>query len=95
MTQCKGCKATFPPKEGKIFCSARCRAAYWSALHLIKRKHPKRIRDRERDRLLRTLHSGETLAELRERLAHRGNPWPDAETAVRIERYMDAAEDVL
>ena len=51
--------------KGQKFCSECCRVAYWMAQHPRKRKHPKRIRTRERERLYVIIHKGETLEQLR------------------------------
>lgn len=63
---CENCQGVIAqPKSGQKFCSPKCRFEVWEKAHRIKRKHPKRIRSRERDRLYTIIHKGETLAELR------------------------------
>ncbi len=64
---CEQCHAVISaPKAGKRYCSPKCRYAAWEATHRIKRKHPKRIRSRERDRLYTIIHKGETIEQLRQ-----------------------------
>ena len=50
----------------KRFCCPQHRAAQYKLDHIIVRKHPKRIRTRERERLYTIIHRGETLEQLRE-----------------------------
>lgn len=64
---CEQCHAVISaPKPGKRYCSSKCRYAAWEKEHRIKRKHPKRIRSRERDRLYTIIHKGETIEQLRQ-----------------------------
>jgi len=53
------------PKAAQRYCSPKCRYAAWEATHRIKRKAPKRIRSRERDRLYTIIHKGDTIEQLR------------------------------
>ena len=54
----------------KLFCSPAHRKLAWMDEHVIKRKHPKRKRDRHEEfeaaRLIRAIHKGETLEQLRQ-----------------------------
>lgn len=71
---CENChRVIAQPKTGQKFCSSKCRFEAWEKYHRIKRKHPKRIRSRERDRLYTIIHKGETLAQLRVQAEKKGS----------------------
>jgi hypothetical protein len=101
MTKCKGCEATFAPKDGKEFCSGKCRTAYWTAQKrgwLGKRREGRPEHRRWLRKFARLRAFGEDGAEaiLREAEGRRtGTPWPDAATQARVDGYMDAAEETL
>jgi heterodisulfide reductase subunit A-like polyferredoxin len=63
--KCHKCDVEIQGRKEKKFCSDKCRLAAWADAHVIKRKHPKRIRSRERERLYVIIHKGETIEQLR------------------------------
>lgn len=63
--KCQKCNTEMQGRPEKRFCSDKCRLAAWADAHVIRRKHPKRIRSSERERLFVLIHKGETIEQLR------------------------------
>jgi len=63
--KCQKCDVEIQGRKEKKYCSDKCRLAAWADAHIIKRKHPKRIRIRERERLYVIIHKGESIEYLR------------------------------